>query len=528
MPDCVPSHLLEALAGPAPGEKPAKPPPVPSMNGDHGSRSRLQVEAWLQDRGVEFRVKPERDRLGRMVWVLKQCPFNPTHGDPDSCVMQDRDGKLSAQCFHNSCGGMGWKEFKETIGAPNAGHYDPPLPRNARQDAELEATEKGPESSPKRNSGSSESHFRFEVVDSATFFSRDYRLSWLVKNILVAGQPAIAGGPTKSLKTSTIVDMAVSLGSGTPFLGHFEVPKAVRVAVLSGESGEATIQDAARRVCRARGLDPHALDVLWGFRLPRLSHPEDLLFLRAGLRERQVNVIFIDPLYLCLLSGQSAGKFQAGSLFDVGPLLLAVAETCLAEGVTPVLIHHTKKFSGANNDPLELQDLAFAGISEFARQWCLLSRREAFEEGTGLHKLWMVIGGSAGHSGLWSLDVNEGTIDDSFGGRNWDVAVRAGREQRNMAVDVKKQQRKEKESRQAHEDSAAVLSTLDKVAAPDGWAVYTKVRDGAHLATPRMTRAVLNLVEEGIVVEGSTTIKTGRNLKVEKEVNALRRVPNRD
>jgi putative DNA primase/helicase len=87
---------------------------------------RLLVEKWLTDRGIAYRVKPEPDNKGRTVYVLKSCPFDPSHGDPDSCIMQEPSGKMSAHCFHNSCGGQGWQDFKEKIGKPDRSHYDPP------------------------------------------------------------------------------------------------------------------------------------------------------------------------------------------------------------------------------------------------------------------------------------------------------------------------------------------------------------------------------------------------------------------
>jgi putative DNA primase/helicase len=108
----------------------AAPKPVaaaanPGANAEYTSH--LLVEGWLRDRGVAFRVKPDADSLGRIVYVLKECPFNAGHGDPDSCIMQAPDGKMAAQCFHNSCRGRGWQEFKDAIGKPNANHYDPPM-----------------------------------------------------------------------------------------------------------------------------------------------------------------------------------------------------------------------------------------------------------------------------------------------------------------------------------------------------------------------------------------------------------------
>ncbi|MBP3954868.1 hypothetical protein J8F10_06175 [Gemmata sp. G18] len=89
--------------------------------------SRLLVDRWLTDCGVAFRVKPEPDARGRAVYVLAACPFDATHADPDACVMQAADGRLSAHCFHNGCTGHGWQAFKRQIGAPEARHYDPPL-----------------------------------------------------------------------------------------------------------------------------------------------------------------------------------------------------------------------------------------------------------------------------------------------------------------------------------------------------------------------------------------------------------------
>ena len=138
-PACVPWELVEALAAEA-APPPPPPPPGASPGGaaagearpsgaapPGGYRSRLLVERWLSDKGVAFRRKEQPDGRGRTVWVLAECPFDASHGDPDSCVMQAADGKLSAQCFHDSCQGRGWQHFKAAIGPPEAHHYDPPL-----------------------------------------------------------------------------------------------------------------------------------------------------------------------------------------------------------------------------------------------------------------------------------------------------------------------------------------------------------------------------------------------------------------
>jgi hypothetical protein len=134
-PGVVSPESLGAIAPQAREESPAaaseEPAATNSSNGQYTSR--LLVERWLTDRGVSHRAKAERDGKGRKVYVLKACPFDPSHGDPDSCIMQDDAGKLSAQCFHNSCQGRGWQQFKAAIGAPEAHHYDPPLEGGGRK-----------------------------------------------------------------------------------------------------------------------------------------------------------------------------------------------------------------------------------------------------------------------------------------------------------------------------------------------------------------------------------------------------------
>jgi hypothetical protein len=133
--EVVPPELLDALAAEA-AEQPA--PALPSsigINGTDGTyASRLRVAEWLTDRGVAFTVKSTPDARGRTVYLLRTCPFDPAHGSHrEVCVMQDGAGKLSALCMHNGCAGRGWQQFKEAIGAPDPGHYDPPLPNKRRK-----------------------------------------------------------------------------------------------------------------------------------------------------------------------------------------------------------------------------------------------------------------------------------------------------------------------------------------------------------------------------------------------------------
>lgn len=99
----VATELLEELAAEAKDEAAANGTPPPAANGNgNGGGHRLDVQRWLNDRGIKHRLKARANGKGRSVYVLAECPFDPSHKGPDACIMQDGAGKLSAKCLHDS------------------------------------------------------------------------------------------------------------------------------------------------------------------------------------------------------------------------------------------------------------------------------------------------------------------------------------------------------------------------------------------------------------------------------------------
>lgn len=341
--------------------------------------------------------------------------------------------------------------------------------------------------------------FEFDVITSRELATNDYAVEYLVEGVLVRGQPAIVAGPKKGLKTVTSVDLALALGEAGLFLGRFNVPEAVRVGVMSAESGAATIQETALRIATAKGRPlPDYTGVFWAFDVPQLDNAIHMAALRRFVEGYELDVLILDPTYMMMLGlGQ-----DASNLFVVGSFLRAVIDLIADTGVTPIMCHHLRKGVADPYEPAELEDIAWAGFQEFTRQWILLNRRRRFDpEFGGHHELWLSYGGSAGHSGLWGYDADEGVPDD-MGGRRWEVEIMTAREayeRRDEETERVAEDRRERKQMAKHgRDRTTVLRAFESH--PDG-ETKTVLRETAEMSGRRFDPILDELVDEGLVEE---------------------------
>jgi hypothetical protein len=208
-------------------------------------------------------------------------------------------------------------------------------------------------------------------------------------------------------------------------------------------------------------------------------------------------------------------------MYGMGPLLMRMSRAILSIGCTPILLHHTTLAAAREYKPLGLESLAYSGIQEFAAQWWLLNRRERYEEGTGHHRLWFTVGGRMGQSGCWAVDIEEGTIDENFGGRRWDVTVKTATEWNQdtagQKVDVKRQAEEKKEK----DDEIRVLGAIDRIDPNREGQSFSQIRIASGVRGNRLHDAINRLVSEKILEYVS--IRAG-NVQVE----GVRRPPSRD
>lgn len=242
-------------------------------------------------------------------------------------------------------------------------------------------------------------------------------IEWLAEDVLVSGQLATITGPMKSMKTGVSLDLAVSLATGSPFLGQFIIPKTRRVLVHTAEIGLSVAVNKLDAICEGKRICP--FDEIDGAFLsssvPRLKSDVQLAQLAKDIEEHNIDVLVIDPL------GLAAGGADSRMLIEMGELLERVLRICNKRRCTLVIDHHANRTAGVG-EPLTLNNISGAGVAEFARQWILLSHSQPYSH--GLARLWMNVGGSAGHCGLYKVEINEGMQDgELLENRKWDVQV---------------------------------------------------------------------------------------------------------
>lgn len=357
------------------------------------------------------------------------------------------------------------------------GHRVAEIASNGRPTGELLAfvQEQARSLTPTATEGATDGRFRIHVQTSAELDAAEYQTEYFIPYLFAKNEPAMVAAPQKSLKTSLMgADLLLSISWGERFAGYFDAGDPHRVLFMSGESGFCTLQETARRICASKGRELRdAANMLWSEQLPQFGNVAHIEETRRVIRDHGIELLAIDPCYLSMPGA------DAGNLFIQGAMMRDMAAMVREERCSLLLIHHTKNVPAQRiHAPLELSDIAWAGFQEFARQWFLINRRKPYDpDSNGEHSLWLNVGSSAGHGGLWGVDIVEGRRSPTTT-RFWDIAVCKGSEARQSLVE---ESLSERASKQEQTRAAAVQLAYDKILSafvhfPDG-ATKRRVRD---------------------------------------------------
>jgi hypothetical protein len=175
---------------------------------------------------------------------------------------------------------------------------------------------------------------------------------WTVEGIWSRDAHGLIAGEPKSYKSLIATDLAVSVASGTNFLGHFEVPQTGPVIIIQEENTPAMMKDRLEKVAYSRGLAGRAsangrvLSLEAPAELPiflmnnhrfDLTNDDHIEFLEDQIQRIRPVLIVLDPIYL-MTPGVDENSAQA-----MIPVLTKLLTLKQEYGVGILIVHHYNK-----------------------------------------------------------------------------------------------------------------------------------------------------------------------------------------
>lgn len=179
------------------------------------------------------------------------------------------------------------------------------------------------------------------LVDAATLTEP----AMLVHGLLHQGTKGILGGASKTGKTWMLMDLAISVASGTPFISWSTT--AGRVLFVNMEIQEAFLRSRFQAMFAARSIPPvDGLDVLT-LRGEEMGAGELLRALETRLRGGRYALVIIDPIYKLMV-----GRSEVGST-GVGILCAQIERLVVSTGAAVVYAHHFPKGGQASKRSID-------------------------------------------------------------------------------------------------------------------------------------------------------------------------------
>ena len=177
---------------------------------------------------------------------------------------------------------------------------------------------------------------------------------WMIEGWWQKTSHGMISGEPKTYKSVIVTDMAVSVASGRPFLGHFAVHHQGPVLYVQEENAPWLVQDRVIKIAASKGLmngevtvlSPTRFKIRWPQNLPiyflnqnhfDFTNPEDQEFLEESLREIKPVLIIFDPLYLMM------GEADENSSKDIRPILNWLLHIRYTYNTSVIVLHHWNK-----------------------------------------------------------------------------------------------------------------------------------------------------------------------------------------
>jgi len=193
------------------------------------------------------------------------------------------------------------------------------------------------------------------VVRAADLDDGDTLPPWLVDTLWARAAVGVLGGAPKCCKSWLALDLAVSVATGSPCLGAFEVDDPGPVLLYMAEDAAPVVKARLTGICRARKLELASVPIhVITVPVLRLDRGRDQARLREAVRRHAPRLLVLDPFVrLHRIDENDAGAVSA---------LLGYLRTLQRQhDVAVLIVHHARK----NGGPGAQAGLALRGSGDF-------------------------------------------------------------------------------------------------------------------------------------------------------------------
>ena len=175
------------------------------------------------------------------------------------------------------------------------------------------------------------------VVRACALEGEEVSRRWLIEGLWSAEAVGIVGGQPKCAKSWLALEMAVSVATGTPCLGHYDVEEKGGALVYLAEDSLRAVRERLEALtrCRRQSIESLEVHVIRETTL-RLDLARDQIRLLKTLRALSPRILVLDPLV-------RLHRLDENSSHDVSGLLAYLRSLQRELDLSVVVVHHTKK-----------------------------------------------------------------------------------------------------------------------------------------------------------------------------------------
>ncbi len=177
----------------------------------------------------------------------------------------------------------------------------------------------------------------------------------LVLGVLHAGNKLILGGASKSYKTWSLIDLAVSVATGSPWLGFPTRPG--KVLYVNLEIQTAFFRQRIAQVVEAKGVDPPERLEVWNLRGWAADYRVLVPKIQERIRDEHYAMVILDPTYKLL------GTADENSATDISALLNTIEALAVGTGAAVAMAGHFAKGNASSKETID----RISGSGVFAR-----------------------------------------------------------------------------------------------------------------------------------------------------------------